>query len=131
MLIGAVAFLVWGNWRPRVAKVYRVKESATEWAVKCPVMGWIHFPKDGRWTFDGRYDKPTFSPSMNETWGKPGQTYEEFKKDPYPNRNHVFVKAGRIEYLSDCTHSRAGTTVEIEPLTEAEVLLCYGDAAKG
>ena len=26
---------------------------------------------------------------------------------------HVFIKEGKIEYLSDCTHSLAGTTIDL------------------
>ncbi len=107
--------------------VYRVIEYPTYWAVKCPVNGRINVPRDGRWTFDGNYERPTFSPSINETWGKPGQTMEEFNADPNPNRNHVFIRDGHIEFLSDCTHSFAGSTVEIEPLSLAEMRMYWPD----
>ena len=106
---------------------YRVKESELEWAVKCPAIGWIRIPRDGRWSFNGDYERPTFSPSVNETWGKEGQSMEAFKADPNPNRNHVIITDGKIEYCADCTHALAGQTVVIEPLTYAEARMCYGE----
>lgn len=105
---------------------YRVIETPTEWRIKCPASGSIEIPRNGKWTFDGNYERPTFSPSMNETRGQPGQSMEDFKADPHPWRNHVFVRNGYIEYLGDCTHEWRGKTVEIEPLSEAEVSRYYG-----
>jgi len=53
------------------------------------------------WTFDGDLERPTFSPSMLVG-----------PNDP-PRRCHSFVKAGRIQFLSDCHHGLAGATVEL------------------
>jgi hypothetical protein len=61
-----------------------------------------HF--DSRWTFNGNYEKPTFSPSLLV-----------FKDDP-ASRCHSFVKDGQWEYLSDCFHSLAGKTVPMVDL---------------
>lgn len=110
-------------------KNYRVIETPDEWRLPCPASGSIDIPRDGRWSFDGNYEWPTFSPSVNETRGQAGQSCEDFKADPRPWRNHVFIRQGRIEYLSDCTHEFAGTTVEILPLSEAQVGMYYGDEA--
>lgn len=52
------------------------------------------------WSFNGDYDKPTFSPSILVTWGD-------------DRRCHSFVREGKIQYLSDCTHELAGQTVEM------------------
>lgn len=49
------------------------------------------------WQFDGDYERPTFSPSMLAHGHKA--------------RCHSFVRNGRIEYLSDCTHAYAGQTI--------------------
>lgn len=82
----------------------------------------------GGWTFDNNYDKPTFSPSVLVTGGhhcsppwQPGQpcwcTYNaEHPDDPSPfkcERCHSFVRAGRIEFLADCSHPLAGQTVDL------------------
>lgn len=94
-----------------MSKVY---DYETCWIVRCPATGSIHIPKDGRWTFNGDVEKPTFHPSVIERCGKEGQTLEELKADPNPRMvNHVFIRDGYIEYLPDCTHSLASTTVEI------------------
>lgn len=57
------------------------------------------------WDWNGDVDKPTFSPSILVTywWG-------EQRED---RRCHSFVRAGRIEFLSDCTHALAGQTVDL------------------
>jgi len=70
----------------------------------CPGCGYTHsFWDDGRWTFDGNFDAPTFSPSL--------------MLDPiengWPKRCHTFVKAGRIQFLDDCSHELKGQTVDM------------------
>lgn len=53
----------------------------------------------GAWTFDGDMDTPTISPSILAICGE--------------DRCHSFVRAGKIEFLSDCTHDLAGQTVDL------------------
>lgn len=76
----------------------------------CPGCKMDHYvntnPKIGAtWTFNGDFEKPTFSPSLLVT---------------YPNgrlknrRCHSFIKNGMIQFLSDCSHELAGKTVELE-----------------
>lgn len=55
---------------------------------------------DSTWTYNGAGDKPTVSPSILVT-GHDGK------------RCHSFVREGRIEFLSDCSHALAGKTVEL------------------
>lgn len=60
------------------------------------------------WTFNGDFERPTFSPSM-------------LARTPVgPERTmfvcHSFVREGRIEYLGDCTHAMAGQTVDLPDL---------------
>lgn len=55
---------------------------------------------DDSWTYNGDGDKPTVNPSILVT-GHQGRLC------------HSFVREGRIEFLSDCTHSLAGKTVEL------------------
>lgn len=59
------------------------------------------------WDFDGNEAAPTFSPSV--------LVYEIKRKDGtvFSPRCHSYVKAGRIEYLSDCGHALAGQTVPL------------------
>ena len=53
------------------------------------------------WTYNGDGDKPTVSPSILVTNG-----HSDY-------RCHSFVREGRIEFLSDCSHALAGQTVEL------------------
>lgn len=53
------------------------------------------------WTWNGDMDKPTFEPSIGTFMG----TYRQC---------HLFIRDGRIEFLSDCTHELRGQTVEME-----------------
>jgi len=64
------------------------------------------------WTFNGDFDRPTFSPSIltQSTWS-----------DGSKFCCHSFVTDGRIQFLGDCTHVLAGQTVdlpEIPPTAE-------------
>lgn len=74
------------------------------------------------WTFDGNYERPTFSPSVLVTGSQTehdatGKWTGEWKLGPdgkpLPSICHSFVRAGRIEFLSDCTHALAGQTAEM------------------
>lgn len=58
-----------------------------------------YMPFDESWQFNGNYEKPTFSPSMRVDYGHGVIT-------------HCFVRGGKIQYLSDCSHDMAGKTVD-------------------
>lgn len=74
----------------------------------CPACECGHYIGPG-WTSDGNLDAPTISPSILVRSGNAeGQTV-----------CHMFVRAGMIEYLSDCTHALAGKTVPMVPWPEA------------
>lgn len=53
------------------------------------------------WSFNGDFDKPTITPSLNSFCDAVGY------------RCHSFIKDGMIQFLSDCTHSLAGQTMEL------------------
>ena len=84
--------------------------------VECPACGYGHLfrtvPHENLpvWSFNGDRDRPTFSPSM---------LVNANLHEKYPNaiRCHSFVREGRIEFLTDCSHAMAGQTVD---LPEAE-----------
>jgi hypothetical protein len=57
------------------------------------------------WTYNGDGDKPTVSPSIKVTGGA----------DP-AYCCHSFIRDGRIEFLSDCSHDLAGQTVDLPDL---------------
>lgn len=68
----------------------------------CPACGCGHFADD-RWSFNGDYNNPTFSPSILVNY---------LPDSPGP-RCHSFVTDGKIHFLSDCSHELAGQTIEI------------------
>lgn len=59
-----------------------------------------------RWSFDGNAERPTFSPSV---------LVSTLAKDDRPARTlcHLFVRDGRIEFLTDSAHDLAGQTVDL------------------
>lgn len=105
----------------------------TGYMIQCPACGNGHLfnttPSGSKpvWTFNGDLEKPTFSPSMLVRSGckapghKPGDpcwcSYnKDHPGDPAPfgcGVCHSFVRAGRIEFLGDCTHRLAGQTVDL------------------
>ena len=80
--------------------------------VECPACGYGHLfrtvPHENLpvWTFNGDRDKPTFSPSMLVN----SRTHVT---NPDAILCHSFVRDGKFEFLSDCSHAMAGKTVEI------------------
>lgn len=79
------------------------------------------------WTFNGDYEKPTFSPSILVRSGHyvPGAKSDDCWcnfKERFPDEGeppfkcgicHSFIREGKIQYLSDCTHDYAGQTIEL------------------
>ena len=66
------------------------------------------------WSFNGDYEKPTFSPSIlcftTET------TDDDDKPLPTPIRRtlcHYFIRDGRIEFCGDSPHALAGQIVDL------------------
>lgn len=56
------------------------------------------------WTWDGDEQRPTVNPSILVRYdGADGA-----------KRCHLYVRAGHIEYLADCTHALAGKTIPME-----------------
>lgn len=73
----------------------------------CPGCKQIHAISPKIHSFNGNFEKPTFSPSVLITWG--GQ----------PNWCcHSFVRGGFIQFLGDCSHDFKNKTVELPELTE-------------
>ena len=88
----------------KLREMKNVKGDFTGYGHYCPGCDMLHI-FDSRWSFNGDMDKPTFSPSMlvQYTWGP-----ENEKK-----RCHYFLRAGQLQFLSDCTHHLVGQTVEL------------------
>ncbi len=58
------------------------------------------------WEFNGDVNSPTFTPSLKLT------------ADGYCC--HSFIRAGKIQFLGDCTHELAGQTVDLPEIEAAE-----------
>lgn len=99
-------------------KVIEVKTSEGEfggWAIFCPACDCSHL-FDGRWTFNGDMDKPTFRNSMlvhEHKWGLGIRP-----------RCHSFVTDGMIAFEGDSGHELAGQTVELEDWDDIEKMEC-------
>lgn len=65
-----------------------------------------HFPV---WGWNGSQDAPTFTPSLLVSWPKTSNG----ERTGIDNICHSFIRDGRVEFLSDCTHALAGQTVEL------------------
>ena len=80
----------------------------------CPACDDLHgLPIEGTghpvWEFDGNLDAPTLSPSILTRYGPRGDEKDD-------RVCHSFVRAGRWEYLTDCTLELAGQTVPMRAL---------------
>lgn len=92
-----------------MARVLKVRIAPDEYRpfthmIQCPACEIGHGFKVGQngWTFNGDFEKPTFSPSLLVRGGTG------------PNSIcHSFVREGKIEFLSDCTHDMAGKTIDL------------------
>jgi len=56
------------------------------------------------WSWNGSVDKPTLKPSILTSFGTIGTC-------------HSFVNEGKVQFLSDSTHSLAGQTVDLLDVT--------------
>jgi len=82
------------------------------------------------WSFNGDFALPTFSPSLLVKSGKYAapERYakltdpEEIKfSDEHSAICHSFINSGRIQFLSDCTHSLANQTVDLPELRPRKI----------
>ena len=94
----------------------------------CPGCGENHAPVVARkpgapagptWGWNGDVERPTFTPSIL-VHSTVRLTEEEHARlmsgahvEPRPLVCHSFVREGRIQFLSDCTHALAGQTVDL------------------
>lgn len=73
----------------------------------CKCYHGVWLKKDGYkgpvWEFNGDMERPTISPSV----------LVQFPCMEKMNVCHSFIRNGRIQYLSDCTHELAGKTIEL------------------
>jgi hypothetical protein len=99
-----------------MAKVAPVNKNGTPvgYVFECPGCGSLHAPfvrpyqapNGAFWDFNGDVNAPTFSPSIL-------QKIDYTESGRSPSICHSYVTAGRIRYLSDCTHKLVGQEVEL------------------
>jgi len=90
-----------------VIKSFGKKENGQElWVFHCPGCGYGHPYEVPRWTWNGSTTKPTFTPSLLVS------------PNSEPNRCHLFVTDGKIQFLGDCHHDLKGKTVDMIPIDE-------------
>lgn len=89
----------------------RVEGAPTLFLFWCPGCKYGHHleTKPGEWTWNGDLVKPTATPSLLINRGASGEA----------PRCHFFIREGQLQFLGDCTHELAGTTVDMEPYDEA------------
>ena len=80
----------------------------------------INAPDNSGWGFNGSREAPTLTPSVKLTLPRPSHNPAEVndRTKDIELCCHSFVRAGRIEYLSDCTHALAGQTVDLKEFPE-------------
>lgn len=101
----------------------RVRQAHNALTFTCPGCGDNHTVNTDRWHWNGSLDRPTLDPSLlvrtghyTSSW-KPGDSCwcgKGYEFSCY--RCHSFVKDGRIEFLSDCSHALAGKTGDLSEL---------------
>ena len=89
-------------------------------------------PVDGSrgWKWNGSLEAPTIEPSILVRSTRYGPDRLSFGKydGPHPPSEssqgvcHSYVREGRIEFLSDCTHTLAGQTVDLPDIKSGALL---------
>ena len=85
------------------------------WCPGCDEPHRVPTQGDKVWKLTMEGDVPTLSPSIHVLPWKSGDP--KYKSQP---RCHSFIKAGKIEFLSDCEHALAGKTVDLPPWNDDE-----------
>jgi hypothetical protein len=80
------------------------------WAIYCPACESVHSFKDGMWSFNGDFEKPTFRPSL--------LVYEWPHEPELPGyrkqlRCHSVITDGNIHFEQDCGHNMMNLTVPL------------------
>ncbi len=122
-----------------MAKFHKYEHADGIYLFRCPGCGDIHqvITKDNvnysaHWEFNGDLDNPTVSPSLlvrsghyvsgqenKRCWCDYHKEHPEEKENaPHCYRCHSFIRNGKIQFLSDCSHSLAGQTVDLPDYEE-------------
>lgn len=69
------------------------------------------------WQFNGDLQTPTLHPSILCRYHAFNEQTDKY--DKVESVCHSFVRAGRIEFLGDCTHSLKGQTIDLPDVPES------------
>jgi len=100
------------------AKLHAGGGETTMWFL-CPGCDDYHACRVGHvaghpcWGFNGDLESPTLTPSVKVTYPANPDADDDFAEWRTERICHSFVAAGRIQFLSDCTHALAGQTVDL------------------
>jgi hypothetical protein len=109
------------------AKLHRTDSGYAHWCPGCEGFHNINVDvprKNGaRWSFNGNVAQPSFSPSVNITYGP---TEPEFQGDWAPlkfgpdnvARCHYFLTDGHLRFCGDSTHALSGQSVPLPDLPQ-------------
>ena len=91
----------------------------------CPACKMGHWFDEKIWTFNRDMEKPTINPSLLVRYVRMPDPVERDEKGKCVMGDdgrikgckdmicHSFVKDGQIQFLNDCTHDKAGQTMEL------------------
>lgn len=93
------------------------------WCPGCDDAHGVVVDAPATWTWNGDLELPTFTPSVLVEMSKWKGTFEQYGKWTRPTHPdvepggtcicHSFVTDGRIQFLTDSTHTLAGQTVDL------------------
>lgn len=96
-------------------------EGATTLAHWCPGCDNFHdyavetpMSNGARWQWDGNAARPSFRPSMHIKIGPTGSGKMYVC--------HYYLRDGKLEFLSDCTHKFAGQTVNLPDIPREQLI---------
>jgi len=105
-----------------MAKVKLHDERSGSYMFRCPA-GHFHYintkipnGQKAKWTFNGNFEFPTFTPSVNEKTGyfvDPETKGDEDWLRDNSYHCHFIITDGKIHFCADCSHGLAGQTVEL------------------
>ena len=99
-----------GDWMIRATRMSTVqissklREGADAYFWYCVGCKKAH-PLPKSWTFDGDFERPTFTPSFKHSWNDSRVC-------------HYIITNGRVYYCSDCTHAFADVTIDMPDLPD-------------
>lgn len=82
-----------------------------------------------KWSFNGDFARPTFTPSVNMQINPPGHPH--YQPDVKSVVCHYFITDGKIIYCGDCTHELRGQTVDLPDLPDQAYVTSQFAAREG